>query len=69
LLFFCDQTGDRVELGQELCVVEAMKMQNIIRAPRTGVIATCRLEAGASLMADDVILDLEPESSDNDEGA
>uniref|UniRef100_A0A7S1D1I0 propionyl-CoA carboxylase n=1 Tax=Cyclophora tenuis TaxID=216820 RepID=A0A7S1D1I0_CYCTE len=52
--------GDHVEIGQELCIVEAMKMQNIIRAPRAGIIAKCRVEPGASLMADDVILDYEP---------
>lgn len=30
------EEGDHVEVGQELCIVEAMKMQNIIRSPRAG---------------------------------
>ena len=32
--------GDRVTRGQEICVLEAMKMKNIIRAPKDGVIAS-----------------------------
>lgn len=35
-----DKVGDTVEAGQELCVVEAMKMQNVLRAEKGGVIAT-----------------------------
>lgn len=49
--------GDHVEVGQELCIVEAMKMQNIIRSPRAGKIAKCRVPAGTSLKADEVIID------------
>jgi propionyl-CoA carboxylase alpha chain len=49
--------GDAVEEGQELCVVEAMKMQNILRSPRAGVIAKCKVKPGQSVMADQVILE------------
>ena len=58
-----------MEVGQELCIVEAMKMQNIIRAPRAGTIAKCRVEAGASLMADDVIMDYEKEEEEEQPSA
>ncbi|KAI2497559.1 CoA carboxylase [Fragilaria crotonensis] len=61
LISIAVQPGDSVQIGQELCVLEAMKMQNIIRSPRTGVIATCRVPVGATLAADQVILDFEVE--------
>lgn len=49
--------GDYVEIGQELCVVEAMKMQNQITSPRAGIIGQCMLVEGDSLMADQVLLE------------
>lgn len=61
LLSYAVQPGDTVQPGQELCVVEAMKMQNIIRSPRLGVIATCKVAVGSSLKADEIILELEAE--------
>ncbi len=38
--------GDTVAVGQELCVLEAMKMKNIIRANRTGVIGEVFISPG-----------------------
>lgn len=49
--------GDAVEAGQELAVVEAMKMQNILRSPKRTTIAKVRASVGASLKVDEVILD------------
>jgi propionyl-CoA carboxylase alpha chain len=49
--------GDSVVEGQELCVVEAMKMQNILRSPRSGVIAICKVKPGESVRADQVLLE------------
>lgn len=40
------ETGQKVEYGQELCVLEAMKMKNVIRASRPGVIAAVKIKAG-----------------------
>jgi propionyl-CoA carboxylase alpha chain len=57
LIGYSVKEGDVVELDQELCIVEAMKMQNIVRAPKTGTIAKLRVKAGASLAADEIILD------------
>ncbi|HEX8556348.1 MAG TPA: biotin/lipoyl-containing protein, partial [Sphingomonas sp.] len=51
--------GDRVELGQPLAVVEAMKMENILRAGKSGVVTTVEAKAGDSLAVDQVILELE----------
>jgi len=51
--------GDPVKAGQELAVVEAMKMENILRAEQDGVIATLHAEAGESLEVDQAILEFE----------
>ncbi len=51
--------GDTVEEGQTLCTVEAMKMENILRAERKAVVKKITAEAGASLAVDDVIMEFE----------
>ena len=51
--------GDRVEAGQALAVVEAMKMENILRAGKTGVVKAVEAKVGESLAVDQVILELE----------
>ncbi|MDR6114813.1 MULTISPECIES: acetyl/propionyl/methylcrotonyl-CoA carboxylase subunit alpha [unclassified Sphingomonas] len=51
--------GDRVEAGQPLAVVEAMKMENILRAAKTGTVKTISARTGDSLAVDAVILELE----------
>jgi propionyl-CoA carboxylase alpha chain len=48
-------TGEEVKEGQVICVIEAMKMQNILRAERDGVIKTIGAKAGDSVAADDVL--------------
>ena len=53
------KTGDRVEAGQPLATVEAMKMENILRAEKSGVIGTVLAKAGDSLAVDAVILEFE----------
>ena len=51
--------GDDVQEGQALCTVEAMKMENILRAERKGTVKTIYVEAGDSLGVDDVIMEFE----------
>ena len=51
--------GDKVEAGQPLAVVEAMKMENILRAGKTGVVRELSSKPGDSLTVDQVILELE----------
>ncbi len=51
--------GDAVEAGQPLAVVEAMKMENILRAERSATVKTINVAAGESLAVDAVILELE----------
>lgn len=57
LISLAVQEGDEVEIGQELAVVEAMKMQNILRAPKKTKIVKVRASVGASLKVDQIILD------------
>jgi propionyl-CoA carboxylase alpha chain len=47
--------GEEVTEGQVICVIEAMKMQNIIRAERDGLIKSLGAKAGDSVAADDVL--------------
>ena len=51
--------GDSVTAGEELAVLEAMKMENTLYAERDGVVAKINFEPGASLAVDDKILELE----------
>ena len=51
--------GDRVEAGQPLAVVEAMKMENILRAEKAGVVKKVDAQPGDSLAVDAVILEFE----------
>ncbi|MGL4313264.1 MAG: biotin/lipoyl-containing protein, partial [Sphingomonas sp.] len=50
--------GDRVEVGQPLAVVEAMKMENILRAEKAGEVKSVSAKAGDSLQVDAIILEI-----------
>ncbi|MEN8896396.1 MAG: acetyl/propionyl/methylcrotonyl-CoA carboxylase subunit alpha [Yoonia sp.] len=51
--------GDEVQEGQALCTVEAMKMENILRAEKKGIVAKINAAAGDSLAVDDIIMEFE----------
>ncbi|MBZ8118977.1 acetyl/propionyl/methylcrotonyl-CoA carboxylase subunit alpha [Roseovarius sp. LXJ103] len=51
--------GDEVQEGQALCTVEAMKMENILRAERKSTVTKINAGAGDSLAVDDVIMEFE----------
>ena len=51
--------GDEVQEGQALCTIEAMKMENILRAEKKGVVTKVNAAAGDSLAVDDVIMEFE----------
>ena len=51
--------GDEVQDGQALATVEAMKMENILKAERSGVVKSISAVVGASLRVDEVIMEFE----------
>jgi acetyl-CoA/propionyl-CoA carboxylase biotin carboxyl carrier protein len=51
--------GDKVEVGQTICLLEAMKMENAINAERAGVIKEVRATAGDSVGAGDIVAVIE----------
>jgi propionyl-CoA carboxylase alpha chain len=53
------EPGDEVQEGQALCTVEAMKMENILRAEKKAVVKAVNARAGQSMAVDDVILEFE----------
>ena len=53
------EEGDEVFAGQTLAVVEAMKMENILRAERDGTVAAIKAAAGDTLAVDQVIMEFE----------
>ena len=53
------EEGQEVQEGQALATVEAMKMENILRAEKKGVVKKINAAAGASLKVDDIIMEFE----------
>ena len=51
--------GDEVQEGQSLCTVEAMKMENILRAERKSVVSKIHVAPGDSLAVDAIIMEFE----------
>src|SRR5690606_8484116 len=51
--------GDEVQEGQALATVEAMKMENVLRAEKGGKVSRVAVEPGASLAVDELILEFE----------
>jgi len=53
------EVGQEIKAGEELAVLEAMKMENTLRAERNGVVAKIHFETGASLEVGDTIMEFE----------
>ena len=53
------EEGQSVKAGQELAVVEAMKMENVLRAVQDGTVAAVHAGAGDSLAVDQKIVEFE----------
>jgi len=51
------KAGQAVSYGQEICVLEAMKMKNVIRAPRLGTIGQVLISPGQSVKHHDVLVE------------
>ena len=53
------EVGDEVQEGQALCTVEAMKMENLLRAEKKAVVTKINAAAGDSLAVDEIIMEFE----------
>ena len=50
--------GDKVEIGQPVAVLEAMKMENQIQAEKSGTVTDIKVEAGQAVGSGDVIMEI-----------
>ena len=57
------EIGEAVKAGQSLCVIEAMKMENVLKAERDCVVAAILAEPGDKLAVDQVIIEFEKDTS------
>ena len=53
------EVGQEVQAGEELAVIEAMKMENVLRAERNCTVKEIKAGAGSSVAADQVIIEFE----------
>lgn len=53
------KVGDKIEKGQPLAILSAMKMEMIVQAPVGGVVKSISAEKGMKLEGDDLLLDIE----------
>ncbi len=53
--------GDRVKAGTPLCVIEAMKMENILRAERDARVVSIHVSVGDSVSVDQILMEFEPD--------
>ena len=56
------QPGDSVSVGDEVCVVEAMKMEHSIRSAVPGVVKAVNVTPGQQVSFGDILVELEDES-------
>lgn len=54
--------GQTVQPGQELCILEAMKMENVLKAENKGVVKKIHAEQGANLSVDAIIIEFEKDA-------
>jgi biotin carboxyl carrier protein len=55
IIVFRVSVGQRVEKGECICILEAMKMENEVAAPKTGVVKEIRVSEGAVVDKEDVL--------------
>lgn len=62
ILSIAVQPGNEVSTGQELCILEAMKMKNIIRAPKDGRLAKVHVMNGQTVKHHDPLVEYAEEN-------
>lgn len=53
------KNGDKVEKGQQLAIMSAMKMEMVVQSPVAGVIKNIPVVVGMKLEGDDLLMDIE----------
>lgn len=53
------RAGDKVEMDQELCCLQSMKMQNLIQSPVDGTVTEVRIAEGQTVQPGDVLIVIE----------
>jgi pyruvate carboxylase subunit B len=56
------KVGDRVEAGGSVIVIEAMKMENEIQSPTSGIVVAIHVVKGEAVSPDETLLEIQPES-------
>lgn len=54
--------GDRIEAGDSVIIIEAMKMENEIQSPTSGIVVAIHVAKGESVSPDETLLEIQPES-------
>ena len=54
------KAGDQVQAGDAVLVIEAMKMENEIQAPKSGIIVAVHVAKGDSVTPDESLLEIQP---------
>jgi biotin carboxyl carrier protein len=65
ILSIAIRPGDSVHKGQEICVLEAMKMKNLIRSAREGIIAQVHVVPGQTVQHSQLLMEYEPQNTGN----
>lgn len=53
------KTGDKIEKGQQLCVLSAMKMETVVNSPLSGIVKKVYIKPSMHLEGDDLLLEIE----------
>ncbi len=54
----CVQTGDKVEAGMKLCILDAMKMKNVIVSPMAGTVKSVNVSTGSQVPKNYLLVEL-----------